>query len=670
MVIPTLFQLATKAVAQGIDDRKIKVKFILDTESSNAGFNLRSLTLGELSQLRDEFPDWYDGSNKSINIVSLLQRLMNKNSRKMMVHLGLSGRQEFGIGWEKHISKRLPNLLSIEIRSKIFHERFQFSKFCTAFPNLRVLDISFTTGLTNLKGIKQLKNLQKLTMGDVKLKDKEDGYKELSELKHLKYLDVSSKIKPIGYGYNAHRIIGALLAGKVRMQSLEFLDCSLTSVTEHELRGFIEVHPKLETVVAIHTECEKGSIREINVLNNSSVENIIKSLEYTLLTSNEMLSKHCMFHIYKLFETDHEKLQDSEIDDCLKTLCHVLRHGSKDISVVKYTAFTIFAEAKFFETNRFIALFSSDVPAITTLFYQTGRSMKYNWMRKYVFPLLVDIFERTVNSVTLGRLIPTKFLNFLMEETISMMVNRHATPRQGLGILEKLDRLMSWEQYQVISRNSEMIGKLFQLVDNSHFYYYERIIDLAAKFMQNEYSEDMSYIQKFSIVFQYFKEAPQLRVLKVLRHLTGMMSENQLKECYTDYVLEVLKSYTNDDFSGQEIGMRFMATSIFCLLLARNVIADRQNINSLIKKFCIDMDFSHFVLDNGHIVNMILASKYSTNDCIVFAIRSIEKSSRRIDGSKEVFRTLKNLLDGKFGQYKKKTRAYAEQVYIKCKNNQ
>ncbi|PIC44647.1 hypothetical protein B9Z55_004947 [Caenorhabditis nigoni] len=632
MVIPTLFQLASKAVAQGIDDRKIEVKIILDTESSNAvfrellklypenirrlkefrnklkvdkmdlkkcrideedvlniqGINLRSLTLGELSQLRDEFPDWYDGSNKSINIVSLLHRLMNKNSRKMMTHLGISGKQEFGMGWEKHV----------------------------------------------------------------------------------RHFEISVSRKPIRYGYNAHRIIGALLADKVRMQSLEFLDCSLTSVTEHELRGFIEVHPKLETVVAIHTECEKGSIREINVLNNSSVENIIKSLEYTLLTNNEMLSKHCMFHIYKLFETDHEKLQDSEIDDCLKTLCHVLRHGSKDISVVKYTAFTIFAEAKFFETNRFIALFSSEIPAITTLFYQTGRSMKYNWMRKYVFPLLVDIFERTVNSVTFGRLIPTKFLNFLMEETISMMVNRHATPRQGLGILEKLDRLMSWEQYQVISRNFEMIGKLFQLVDNSHFYYYERIIDLAAKFMQKEYSEDMSYIQKFNIVFQYFKESPQMRLLKVLRHLTGMMSENQLKECYKEDVLEVLKSYTKDDCSGQEIGMRFMAISIFCLLLAKNVIADRESINSRIKKFCIDMDFSHFALDHGHIVNMILASKYSTNDCIVFAIRSIEKSSKRLDGFKEVLKTLKNLLDGRFGQYKKKTREYAEQVYIKCKNNQ
>ncbi|PIC44648.1 hypothetical protein B9Z55_004947 [Caenorhabditis nigoni] len=611
MVIPTLFQLASKAVAQGIDDRKIEVKIILDTESSNAvfrellklypenirrlkefrnklkvdkmdlkkcrideedvlniqGINLRSLTLGELSQLRDEFPDWYDGSNKSINIVSLLHRLMNKNSRKMMTHLGISGKQEFGMGWEKH----------------------------KTYP--------------------------------VRLQCPSDNWSAFG-----------------GQGSNA----------KFRVSGLFFDIC----------------HGARAQRIYRDTECEKGSIREINVLNNSSVENIIKSLEYTLLTNNEMLSKHCMFHIYKLFETDHEKLQDSEIDDCLKTLCHVLRHGSKDISVVKYTAFTIFAEAKFFETNRFIALFSSEIPAITTLFYQTGRSMKYNWMRKYVFPLLVDIFERTVNSVTFGRLIPTKFLNFLMEETISMMVNRHATPRQGLGILEKLDRLMSWEQYQVISRNFEMIGKLFQLVDNSHFYYYERIIDLAAKFMQKEYSEDMSYIQKFNIVFQYFKESPQMRLLKVLRHLTGMMSENQLKECYKEDVLEVLKSYTKDDCSGQEIGMRFMAISIFCLLLAKNVIADRESINSRIKKFCIDMDFSHFALDHGHIVNMILASKYSTNDCIVFAIRSIEKSSKRLDGFKEVLKTLKNLLDGRFGQYKKKTREYAEQVYIKCKNNQ
>ncbi|CAP22115.1 Protein CBG00509 [Caenorhabditis briggsae] len=35
------------------------------------------------------------------------------------------------------------------------------------------------------------------------------------------------------------------------MQNLKFLDCSMTCVEDHELRRFVDHHPKLKTVVAI-----------------------------------------------------------------------------------------------------------------------------------------------------------------------------------------------------------------------------------------------------------------------------------------------------------------------------------------------------------------------------------------------------------------------------------
>ncbi|PIC44538.1 hypothetical protein B9Z55_004877 [Caenorhabditis nigoni] len=285
MPFPTLFQLAAKSVARGIHDETISLDSPLDTKSSNAivrelfkldgnnfkklevfknqlsvteinfpsceidaeavknlsNFNLVSLDFGEIIEFSGD--PWGVGT---LDIVSLLIQSTNSYSRKSMIHLGLSTDQEFIAGWEAEVSEMLLNLQSIDISLRTFNERFQFSNFCTCFPNLLVLDISEAGDLLGLQGIKTLKNLQKLTMRFLEFDDV-NGYKELSELKNLKYLDVSSE----HCNWEETNSIRYMLAAGVRMEALEFLDCSWTSVTGHELKTFVNNHPSLKTVAAL-----------------------------------------------------------------------------------------------------------------------------------------------------------------------------------------------------------------------------------------------------------------------------------------------------------------------------------------------------------------------------------------------------------------------------------
>ncbi|PIC44616.1 hypothetical protein B9Z55_004924 [Caenorhabditis nigoni] len=186
MPLPSLFQLAAKSVAQRIHDDNIPSDFKLDIKSSNEvvrqllkldpknieklktlknqlsrlrelnlsecehdvegisdlkNFKLNSLEFGNLYDLKTEFPDpklWY-----SMDIVSLLKRAVNTDSRKMMVHLGFTGEEEaFMKGWEKKVSKLFPSLQSLKIICTVFCQQNQLTNLCNSFPNLRTLDIS------------------------------------------------------------------------------------------------------------------------------------------------------------------------------------------------------------------------------------------------------------------------------------------------------------------------------------------------------------------------------------------------------------------------------------------------------------------------------------------------------------------------------------------------
>ncbi|PIC44568.1 hypothetical protein B9Z55_004894 [Caenorhabditis nigoni] len=580
---PTLFQLAVKSLAQGIHEGKIPFDFNLDTKSSNAvfrellkwdpkhfeklkthrnqlsklteldlrkceidkegvlnlkNFKLHSLEFGILYRLKTKFPHAMNPNR--IDIVCLLETVLNINSQKMIVHLGFHDMEECMNGWEENISKLFPSLQSIKIQYKEFNEQCHFSKLCNSFPNLRILDISYANGLSTLKGIKNIKSLQKLVMRDVRLDDR-DGYKELSELKNLRVLDVSS-------GRRRNPIVGfrSLLESKVRIENLEFLDCSMTYVQEHELREFVEHHKALKTVVAISTACDNLSIPTIDLLNFVSPTSFGKCLKYAITNERDNLAVKCMKGISATLNTNYEQLNESEISEFLKILCYVLREAKDEET--KHEAISCFASSDFFGTERFFSSCSLEIPGIVELVFKTWDNLKRPNRKFVAHRCVVSLFQRIVNFLRFGRILQNGLLSFIMDKTSSMYITETFTPYGDLykDILMRANRFMSVDQYAAMCNNTTVIEGLFKLSHNLiqwNLSSHQQIMKLIVSYM-NQASEDTlkflvsngqiveNCIEQIMMISQFPTKDSQNHLLHLLLVFSSVMSDEQLKKCY------------------------------------------------------------------------------------------------------------------------------------------
>ncbi|CAO4364496.1 unnamed protein product [Caenorhabditis nigoni] len=504
MPFPTLFQLAAKSVAQGIHNETILLDFPLGMEPSNAivrelleldrnnfkklevfrkqlsvskldlrdckidadavrnlsNFNLVSLDFGNLTGLRDNFPgDLRDG--ETLDIVSLLIQSTNSNSRRSIIHLGLSEDQEFIAGWEAEVSEFLPNLQSIDISHKTFEER-QFSNICSFFPNLPVLDISCALFFSSLQGIRNLKSLQKLIMYYVYFDDI-TGYEELSELKNLRYLDVSGNDDS-----EDTNPIEDMLAAGVRMEALEFLDCSWTPVTEYELETFVKNHPSLKTVAAIHTACGHTTISGVKMLNMSSMSSLSESLEYALLTERSMLALKFIKDVFEKLKTGRGNLVNSELRHITNAVLFMLRE-SFDKHTKVYTL-KYYLESGLFEHELSISMFSTDIPDMIELFYNVlNKHLQCKWIsyEGVTAELLFRMFEATVNSVRPGILMPDRVSNFVFEKTVELVYQFPEHQTQGARIIRQAVKWMSWKQILTMSGNVELLSKFVVLLKSN-----------------------------------------------------------------------------------------------------------------------------------------------------------------------------------------------------------
>ncbi|CAO4364498.1 unnamed protein product [Caenorhabditis nigoni] len=510
MPFPTLSQLATKSVAQGIHDETISLLFPLDTKSSNAivrellkldgnnfkklevfknqlsvtefdfpsgaidaeavrslsSFNLVSLDFRELTQFEDDYDDYSCGDG-TLDIVNLLIQSTNDHSRRSMIYLGLSTEQELCAGWETEVSKLLPNLQSIDISYKTFDERFQFSNFCSCFPNLLVLDISGAFGLSSLQGIEHLKNVQKLTMRDLKFDDV-NGYEELSELKNLKYLDVSNTNDITDMSeerdwLETNSIRGMLAAG-VRMEALEFLDCSWTSVTGHEVETFAKNHPSLKTVAAICTACNHTTISGVKMLNIASMPLLSECLEYTLLNDRFDLTLGFIPEVFQKLKTSRESLANAELRHITNAVLFVLREAF--FEGLKFLTLLYYLESGLFEHELSISMFSTDIPDMIELFYNVFGRYDSTICKKRAAGFIFQILETTVNSVRPGILIPDRVLSFVFDKTVDLVDRFPEHRTQGTRIIHQALVWMTWEQILTMSFNFELVMKVMVFLNS------------------------------------------------------------------------------------------------------------------------------------------------------------------------------------------------------------
>ncbi|CAO4364551.1 unnamed protein product [Caenorhabditis nigoni] len=543
-----------------------------------------------------------------INIVSILEKAVNPNSRKTMVHLGFSGEYEdFINGWEEKVSKFLPSLQSIKINFMEYGGEYQFSTLCYSFPNLCVLDISYAEDLKTLEGVKNLKYLQKLVMRSVTIEDV-DGYKELSELKNLRFLDVSGE---------QGKIISSLLEADVRMENLEFLDCSMTMVEVHELKKFVEHHPKLKTVVAISSGCDHLYIPTIDLLNCNSPDSIVKSLKYALSNNNDDLAKECLMFITDRLDKIHQQFNESEIRGLLSALCCVLRESKNKMA--KYWAIQCFAESSFFETERFFTTFSLEIPGIVELVFKPWEHLRWSEFKNSTISLILSVFERMVNFLRFGRILQDRLLSFIMEKAMELSCQYPENIRKVTLILIKTYRFMSSEQYTEMCNNKKVIKglhdfahKLITLDLSSNQQIMEIIVSHLKHASENAWKHLVSDRQAIDKCYEQ---------VMIIPHSLSKDSQKNLSEI-------VLKLTTVINLNDQDDKtLAFMACSILSLLLAKNLIENREYANNLLEELNDSWGrskISNCLLTWEKFKEMILTiftSEHSTDESIRFGLR-------------------------------------------------
>ncbi|CAO4364555.1 unnamed protein product [Caenorhabditis nigoni] len=500
------------------------------------------------------------------------------------------------------MSKLLPSLQSIKILYKMFSEQFQFSKFCNSLPNLRVLDISYADDLTTLEGIEHLKNLQKLVMRCVRIEEV-NGYKALSELKCLRYLDVSE--------CDDNPIIRRFLEDEVRMENLDFLDCSMTCVQEHELEEFVKHHPKLKTVVAISTACDQASIPTICLLNFLSTDSTLKSLEYAITNELDDLVEYCLNEIMEKLE-NLQQLNDSESRGLLNAIFYVLREindeSAKDLII------QFFAESNFFENERFFNSFWLEIPGILELIFKSWEHLNCSEIERTTVSSILSIFERVVNSLKFGKVLQEKLLNFIMEKTIELSYQYPENIREVTSILIKAPRLMSVHQHTAMRNNMKVIEVLF---------------DFAHRLIKFDPS---SYQQIMENIVRYLNQASK-------NTLNYLISNCQaVEKCYEHVMIIFYSPSTDSQNNLSKIVLRLMSVlnlnnpdekvkaltscTILSLLLAKNLIDDREYVNTIIGEFNDSWGRSKILAYQNitGIMYALFTSEYSTDESIRFGL--------------------------------------------------
>ncbi|CAO4364552.1 unnamed protein product [Caenorhabditis nigoni] len=389
-----------------------------------------------------------------------------------------------------------------------------------------------------------------------------NGYKELAKLKNLRVLDVSGEEDQVINIW----VIRSLLISDVRIENLEFLDCSMTSVDDDALKEFVKRHPKLKTVVAISTKCNNSYIPNVDLLNYNSPDSTIKSLEYAIKNDREDLTGDCIRFIAEKLNTNHDQLNGSEIKGFLNALRYVLRESKNEI---RYLAIQCFAKSIFFETERFFELFWLEVPGMDGL------------------------------------------LNFIIEKTIELSCRSPENLRKITSILIETNRFMSSEQQTTMCNNKKVIQELFSI---------------AHKFISTDPS---SYKQVMELIVSCLNQASE----NTLNYLVSNCQA--VEKCYehakiisywprTDSLSKIVLKLMNvlNLNDPDEKTKAIMACLILSLLLAKNLIDDREYVNTKIEEFNECWGRSN-ILDYKNVpdvLTIILSSEYSTDASIRFGL--------------------------------------------------
>ncbi|CAL2051071.1 unnamed protein product [Caenorhabditis brenneri] len=260
------------------------------------------------------------------DIVKLLEENLTPETKQKLISLDLSKyirpRSEFPFtrNWTQSIGQMLPALCSLSVIGQNL-EGDEFLRLCVNFPNLRKLNIS-KTGVTNLRGIANLKFLQDLSIGGLVMVNK-NCIDELFELPDLKKLSMSGQYKCNCCRSNTIKFFAE--SDKV-IQKLELFDCTLTNTTDPMLRRIVERHPTLKRIVANYSSVRYYSPHGVEIWNNLSLHSFLCSIRYFREVRNSSMICRILFNFLDFIHmTELEDLNEVDMRETVHELYSLIR---------------------------------------------------------------------------------------------------------------------------------------------------------------------------------------------------------------------------------------------------------------------------------------------------------------------------------------------------------
>ncbi|CAB3405428.1 unnamed protein product [Caenorhabditis bovis] len=309
--------------------------FTLDDVRHVYGHDLHYLKIGDIESF---------SNHHKIQIEEVLKAALNRQSRRNLKHLDLSGRYKISSSWPMFVALNLPHLESLSFANRNT-SNLTLLQIGQQLTQLRYLDIS-NTYVTEISCIAGMKNLEVLIMYNLNIL-KGDVAETLSNFSKLRVLDISRKVNSDYLQETSQDAHGDVALG-IYNRSIQAIKCN-ESTPWPELRALdmsglsivqfgtdralefvhkiIEAHPKLEQIALLATPLDSQTVefpdRKLNVINSASRKSILFALSHYVNREScrSAFTAHALHSVYYCLQSGYDKFTQEELGECIRLVC-------------------------------------------------------------------------------------------------------------------------------------------------------------------------------------------------------------------------------------------------------------------------------------------------------------------------------------------------------------
>ncbi|CAO4364556.1 unnamed protein product [Caenorhabditis nigoni] len=278
-----------------------------------------------------------------------------------------------------------------------------------------------------------------------------------------------------------------------------------------------------------------------------------------------------------------------------------------------YLTIQCFAKSGFFETERFFELFWLEIPGIVELIFKSWEHLKCSeFQTNTALSMTLVFFERMVNFLSMGKILQEELLAFILEKTMEFSCHYPEHIQKITLILIEAHRYMSLDLYTTLFTDIKMVKGLLEYAHyliKLHTPSYQQIMEIIVSCLNQASENTLNYLVSNCQVMEKCYEQ-----VMIISKLPTKDSQKNLSKI----VLRLMTVINQDD----EKALTFMACSILSLLLAKNLIDDRDHVNTVIEEFN-DSWGRWNILDCQNvtdILNAIFTSEHATDALIRFGL--------------------------------------------------